>query len=211
MTIYFINKNSKIKGPFDIMDSHHNKIIRIGDICIHEGNEEVAFLMICNDINKWTACKCIGKASGNLGLEVNQLLFSFNGINKRYGRIDSLHKLSDLFAKQQPILDVISNAIDITNYKCDYWNISLFLNLHKISKLNICPQSRKKQDITSEHFTNFESYLTKESLQLFRELLSLGYSLRESYEEIKRQHPKDFRLSLRKFLTDNPKSTIYEK
>lgn len=210
MTIYFINKNSRLKGPFDITDTHRNKIMCIGDVCIRETSNGLAFLLICNGINTWNSCKCVGTTKGCIGIEGNSLLFYFDGITKRYGRKEELSKLYEFFDKQ-PIHDFFQNAIDIITYKCDLWDVSLFLRIHQLSKIQNDDYAESPMQDSANHITKFEMYLTDNAVQLFRELFIQGNSLRNIYKTLRKSFPDEFRQSLKNFLRDNPSLTIYDK
>lgn len=125
MTIYFINKKSKLNGPFDVTDAHFNKIIRIGDVCIRDTDCGLQFLLVVSNINRWSSCNCIGYSNViKHDIEGNMLLFSFNGINRRMGDVSSLELLSEAFA-DDPLHSFIKNALDILAYRRDYWDIQL--------------------------------------------------------------------------------------
>ena len=76
-SIVFINKNSRLKGPFDITNAHRKKIMRVCDVCIRDTPKGLAFLLICSEINTWSSCRCIGITKGSIRSEGNTLLFSF--------------------------------------------------------------------------------------------------------------------------------------
>ena len=97
MHIYFVNQYSKIIGPFDITDSNHQKIVRNGDVIIRDTSDGLCFLIVTSTINKWNRCKCIDTVQGHLKREGNFLLFSFDGISKRFGDLQALTELSQLF------------------------------------------------------------------------------------------------------------------
>ena len=46
MNIYYVNRYSKYKGPFDIIDSNREHIIKVVDICLRDYVEGVAFLVV---------------------------------------------------------------------------------------------------------------------------------------------------------------------
>lgn len=209
MNIYYINKYARLKGPFDIKDFHNNKIIQVGDVCIRESIDGYSFMLVISTTNKWSACKCIEKVSGELDIEGNVLLFTFDGINKRQGNKVVLEQLAQLF-KSYPLHDFFINAIDILTYKCDLWNISIYKSMHLSSNFKITKESHlciKSDKCTT---TIFESYLSTTTRHLFKELYSQGKSLREIYQTIKEKHPNEFRQALILFLNDNPNSTIYD-
>ena len=39
MNIYFINRKSKWRGPFDVIDAKQKHIISVGDVCIYDTDE----------------------------------------------------------------------------------------------------------------------------------------------------------------------------
>ena len=60
MNIYFVNRYSKLKGPFDIIDSNRQHIIKVGDICLRDTVDGVSFYVVYNSTNMWNACKRVG-------------------------------------------------------------------------------------------------------------------------------------------------------
>ena len=136
MHIYFVNQYSKIVGPFDITDSNHQKNIRNGDVIIRDTCDGLCFLIVTSSINKWNRCKCIDTVQGHLKREGNFLLFSFDGISKRFGDIQALSELSQLF-QNPPCHDFFENALSILTYKCDLWDISIFKDIHSLTPFKI--------------------------------------------------------------------------
>ena len=101
MNIYFVNKQSKLKGPFDIKNGRQIQILRIGDVCIRDTEDGLLFLLVVNNINRWNSCKCIDKAKyTETKLTGNTLLFSFNGIEKRVGNVGILEWLSKIYPSE---------------------------------------------------------------------------------------------------------------
>ena len=87
MNIYFVNRYSKLKGPFDIIDSNRQHLIKVGDICLRDTIEGVAFYVVFNSNNMWNACKLVGVGRNETLPDIgNTLLFSFDGLSRRRGR-----------------------------------------------------------------------------------------------------------------------------
>ena len=213
MHIYFVNRHSKLDGPFDITDMRHQKIIRNGDVIIRETSDGLCFLIVTSSINKWNRCKCIDTVKGHLKREGNSLLFSFDGISKRFGDIQSITELNQLF-NSPPCHDFFENALSILTYQCDFWNIGIFKDIHKLSPFDnsaaIVDSPKGIVDKTSTIYL-FEEYLSIDSRNLFHELMKKNVVLRDIYREIKRQYPKEFKKALLSFINDHPHSTIYDK
>lgn len=211
MVIYFVNKGSKIKGPFDIMDAYRNRIMKVGDVCVREDKRGVSCLLIIDENNRWNTCKRIGYAEGNLGLEGNTLLFSFDGVCKRFGRIKACETICELFA-DEPLHSFFTNAVEILKYKCDLWDIATFPKILTLSPIEMSTMVKEEEHAQyNTSITLFECYLTNESRHLFVELHSVGKSLRKIYQEIRQKYPDDFRYAMKKFLAENPARTIYDK
>lgn len=213
MHIYFVNQYSKIVGPFDITDSNHKKNIRNGDVIIRDTCDGLCFLIVTSSINKWNRCKCIDTVQGHLKREGNFLLFSFDGISKRFGDIQSITELNQLF-NSPPCHDFFENALSILTYQCDFWDIGIFKDIHKLSPFDnsaaIVDSPKGIVDNTSTIYL-FEEYLSIDSRNLFHELMKKNVVLRDIYREIKRQYPKEFKKALLSFINDHPHSTIYDK
>ncbi|MBR0323038.1 MAG: hypothetical protein IIX06_00935 [Bacteroidales bacterium] len=214
MNIYFVNKKSKTKGPFDITDAHQNHIIKIGDVCIRDTDNGMFFLFVTSNTNRWESCKYISKIIHHeTRLTGNTLLFSFDGINKRTGNIEYLRWMSNIYTSDL-IRKFFTNAIDILTYKCDYWNIELFVKIHSITPLTPYKENKHRiteKSITSNHPTPlFLSYLDSEIISIFHSMTEKGLSLRNTYEFIRNKYPKEFQTAMKSFLEENPKSTIYD-
>ena len=125
MNIYFVNRYSKLKGPFDIIDSNRQHLIKVGDICLRDTIEGVAFYVVYNSTNMWNACKLVGVGRNETLPDIgNTLLFSFDGLSRRRGDI-TLIKLLTLCFREKVIDDFFRNAVDILEYKKDFWDGSL--------------------------------------------------------------------------------------
>lgn len=212
MNIYFVNKKSSIKGPYDITDSHRQKIIRIGDVVIRESKGTTSFLIVVTEINKWKCCKCIGTSNKLLDIDINILLFTFDGISKRHGNISILQDILMIF-DSQIICNFINNAISILSYKCDLWDIDVFNKIHSIKPILIdCEQKINLKIIHNSLKTPyiFEDYLHDEAKVLFITLVNKNTRMRDVYERIRELYPLVFRNAIKAFIRDYPKSTIYD-
>lgn len=210
MIIYYVNRFSNIRSPFDITDACRNKIMKVGDVCIREDENGISFLLITSSANSWKACRRVNYALGRLDLEGNTLLFSFDGTSKRCGRIDMCMSLCKLF-EEDSLRSFFSNAVDILSYKCDMWDVSVFsqmLGRTSIESVSLIQKSRAEEEL---HTTLFETYLPQECKMLFKTMISEGCSIKEIYKNIRSMYPNDFRQAMKRFLIDNPQSTIYDK
>lgn len=210
MIIYFVNKLSSITSPFDITDANRNKIIKVGDVCIREDVNGLSFLLVTSETSNWNACKRVGYVSGKLNLEGNTLLFSFDGLSERQGRLDICMSLCELY-QDDPLHSFFTNAVDILLYKCDLWDISIFSQMLAHSPIESVPIIQNSRAKSETHTTLFELYLPKESKILFDTMFSEGAATREIYIKIRSTYPDDFRKALKKFMFDNPGASIYDK
>lgn len=214
MNIYFVNRYSKLKGPFDIIDSNRQHIIKVGDICLRDTFDGIAFYVIYNSSNTWNACKLVGLGTNETLSEVgNTLLFSFDGLSRRKGNIALIKLLAQCF-RERVIDDFFNNAIDILEYKKDFWEGSLFPQFFASSQELVNRDEQKKSDIiieTKYYPTVFTQYLTKELQELLLNSLNEGNELKEAYLILREKHPELFRKALLQFLTDNPSGSIYDK
>ncbi len=214
MNIYFVNRHSKIKGPFDIMDANRKRIIKIGDICLRDFVEGVAFLVVCSTENTWNACRRVGLGDNHDLSDIgNSILFSFDGLHGRTGNVALINKLSDRF-REKAIVDFFTNAVCILEYKGDYFEASLFSQFFASTQELI---TRKEipspaKAITQEGYpTEFSKYFDDKLLKLLNLSINEGKGLRESYNLIREKHPDSFRTALIQFLRENPARTIYDK
>lgn len=213
MHICFINKKSRLRGPFDIMDAQRRKVIHVGDIILHETLKEIEFLIVVSEINKWGACKLIGHVEGNLNVEGNVILFSFNGLSRRYGNIDVLKQLKVYF-DTSPFVDFFNNALAILEDKCDLWDVGIFKSMYGLSPFMLQERTKSKQEHgcgSNSSAYLFERYLTEDALVLFYSLVGKNIQMRNVYKEVREKYPEAFRYALKVFLQEHPNSTIYEK
>lgn len=192
------------------MDAHRNRIMKVGDVCIREDSHGVSFLLVVSETNRWNACKCIGYANGDLGLEGNTLLFSFDGLSRRSGMINEIGALCSIFTGE-PQHSFFANASDILSYKSDLWDVSTFSRMLSLSPLETPTMVREEPATYNTSITKFERYLSKDSRMLFLSLHSQGKTLREVYQIVRQKYPDDFRQAMKLFLKDNPQATIYNK
>lgn len=214
MIIYFVNRCSKIKGPFDITDSYRQHIIKVGDICLRDTTGGIAFYVIYNSCNSWDSCKVVGIGENDGLSDIgNTLLFSFDGLSRRKGDI-ALIKLLRMSFREKVIDDFFCNAIDILKYKKDFWEGSLFPRFFASSQVLVDRNEKKKSDISNEmnrYPSVFAKYLSKDLQDLLTTSLNEGNELKEAYLTLREKYPEMFRKALMQFLTDNPNGTIYDK
>ncbi len=214
MNIYFVNRYSKLKGPFDIIDSNRQHIIKVGDICLRDTLEGVAFYVVYNSTNTWNACKMVGVGRNDTLSETgNTLLFSFDGLSRRKGDIKLIELLALCF-REKVIDDFLKNAVDILEYRKDFWDGSLFPQFFASSQEFVIRDEQKKADESTEtnyYPTVFAQYLSKELLELLTTSLNEGNELKEAYLVLREKHPEMFRKALMQFLTENPSSSIYDE
>lgn len=214
MNIYFVNRYSKLKGPFDIIDSNRQHLIKVGDICLRDTIEGVAFYVVFNSNNMWNACKLVGVGRNETLPDIgNTLLFSFDGLSRRRGDI-TLIKLLTLCFREKVIDNFFRNAVDILEYKKDFWDGSLFPQFFSASQELVDRDKQKNSDVSTEanHYPSvFAQYLSKELLELLIASLNEGNELKEAYQILREKHPEMFRKALMQFLTENPNGTIFDK
>ena len=211
MNIYFINKYASLKGPFDITDSHRNKIIKIGDVCLRDTQTGIAFMLVVSSVNSWNACLCAGIAQGDINLNANTLLFHFDGISKRSGDIQKLKVLNSIFC-EPPLCDFFKNAIDILSYKCDFWNASVFYKIHTNTPIPVLDITNSKNRVGNVDVNRplFWEYFNEDIQNTFFVERVEKKSLKSIYKAIREKHPNDFRQALKQFLEDNPNASIYD-
>ena len=126
MNIYIVNRQSHYKGPFDIIDSYRKQLINVGDVCLRESEDGIAFLFVYKTENTWSSCLCVGVGRYNTSNQLKEsLLFSFDGIHGRKGNASTLNQLLLCF-REKVIVDFFINAIDILKFKKDTWDLTLF-------------------------------------------------------------------------------------
>ena len=214
MIIYLVSKSSKIKGPFDITDANRRRIIGMGDICIRETDHGLCFLIVQSPSNKWGSCKLceVGECEG-LTIQGNTLLFSFDGINKRFGMIKQLEALIGSYAKEE-VKNCIRNAIDILEYRVDFWEVGIFVRLLQTSSDHARPHQKHKVNEVQYPDTKgtalFVSYLPTEVRETLLRHLEEGHTLKESYLFVRNKFPSLYRSAFLKFNQENPSKSIFD-
>lgn len=212
MNIYFVNRRSKLKGPYDIIDSHRKKIIKVGDICLHDCDEGMSFLIVVGLENSWNACKRVGVGDhGAFSGIGNTLVFSFDGLHKRYGNVALIKQLQECFI-EKTIVDFFNNAIDIILYKTDFWDASLLGQLYSTCNNSINQDVIKPSVIqtTGDYPSVFAKYLDETLMNLLTQCLDEGYVLKDAYKLLREKEPGLFRVALLEYLAENPNGTIYD-
>ena len=214
MNIYFVNRYSRYKGPFDIIGPQREHIIKVGDICLHDSTEGIEFLVVCSSDNSWKSCKRVGIGeNGDLSDLGNTLLFSFDGLHKRKGNASLIKKLADCY-KEQVIYDFFCNAVGILEYNVDFWDVSLYRQFFATTQDIINRPNKTIPNVISDsesYPSHFAKYLDKELLGILISCISEGKDLKQAYVFLREQKPILFRTALIKFIKENPQKTIYVK
>ena len=214
MNIYFVNRQSKLKGPFDIIDSYRQHIIKVGDICLRDTIEGVAFYVVYKSANTWNDCKLVGVGRNDtLSERGNTLLFSFDGLSKRKGDIALIKQIMLCF-REKAIDDFLGNAVEILEYKRDLWDGSLFpkffASTQELIDRNEVKKSRERIE-ANRYPSIFAKYLSEELFELLIQNLNEGRELKEAYMILREKHPDMFRKALIQFLSETPNGTIFDK
>lgn len=214
MNIYYVNKHSTLRGPFDIVGALRTNIMRVGDMCIREVNDNLLVLLIVSNENSWQICKCLGCSKTSLNLRGNCLLFSFDGISRRCGNYRVISQLYQIF-QEDSLHAFFKNALDILSYRHDLWDVSLFYKMLDLD--NSGGKSKEESagevsvEIDNSFTTIFENFLDEKSKTRFQQLYGEGNSLKDVYTVIRKEYPLLFRTALRKFLVAYPDASIYDK
>lgn len=211
MKVYFVSCKSHAVGPFDIRDSRNREFLQKGDICIRDTGTLLSFLLIESTKNLWDSCRCLKTVpSTALLLNANMLLFAFDGINKRKGKIEKLKEISTLFRDEKPFFHFFENIINILEYKCDYIDITIFQQIVKCGKNDSEGKCLPTNDTVHDTKRYFYEYLEETANEYFVSLYTQGMPLRDIFIEIRHEYPVEFRNALSAFLLDYPQSSIYD-
>lgn len=214
MNIYYIDRNSKYKGPFDIMDLNRKRIIKVGDICLCDCLEGIAFLVVCESENSWKACKYIGIGNNSvLSNYGNMLLFSFDGFHKRKGNVSLIKQLLICY-REKVIVGFFQNAIDILEYKTDLWDVSIICNLFEFSREYVSCREELIliQENISQHLPSvpMDAFCSEDSIQ---EIVDVDYDQsyllsdfnRKEFIELLKQYHKGDRRAFEQLVKSNLK------
>ena len=150
MNIYLINRQASYMGPFDIIGSNREHILNVGDVCLRETVDGIAFLYVYRTDNTWGSCLCVGIGPKNnklIGLE-ESLLYSYDGIHRRQGDISLIKKLLPCF-REKVIIDFLKNAIDILEFKKDVWDVRLFQDFFSPVKELVSQKDTEEVEVKS--------------------------------------------------------------
>lgn len=213
MKVYYINENCTFKGPYDILHPDLSPKLRIGDICIRESASGISILLIVSPANKWARCSCLYTCSQKTNHSGNSVVFSYDGLNKRYGNVPFIKQLLNILQNTK-IKCLFQNLLDIANHKSDLIDFTPIANCltlnkdHKESEKE-CSETAIKKEMRTNFL--FEEYLTDDAATTFASLVYQGCSPKNAYTRIRELYPTIFRCSLKKFLRDHPQSNIYDK
>ena len=143
----------------------------------------------------------------------NALLFSFDGLHKRKGSVSLTRQLSVCY-REKVIVDFFNNAIDILEYKRDFWDVFLFRQFFASSQELIIRSEVISPIVIQDtrcYPSVFAKYLDEELLELLKTSINEGNGLKEAYTILRKKDPTLFRAALMKFLAENPTGTIYDK
>ena len=216
MNIYFVNKRSKWRRPIDVKDTNKISIITVGDICIHDTNDGLIMYYINSIENFWNSCIIIDRGNNDKFYQQgNALLFSHNGVSKRRGNIKLLKDFIGCFHRKC-VDSFFKNAIDILEYKRDFWDFGIFQNLYDFSS-NCTHKTTPNQEKIFLKKTNkslpsiFTSYFDDELVNEIISSFENGNKLHDIYTDIKERNPIEFRKAFKIFFQQNPDRSIYDK
>lgn len=211
MNIYFVNRNSRIKGPSEITDSSRRRIISVGDFCVREHEHGIELLWIVQDnMSSWSACLRVAFTSTPIACEANTLLFAYDGASLRHGNLALLQKL--ILAFEGSAHDFFQNAIGILTYQEDCWDAQIFQSFHEGAHILEKSLSNNVRSHVGEPFMRllFLNYLEEPLKREFCDLINQGLDPKQSYATLRTNHSVGFYKALERFLKDNPTSTIYD-
>ncbi len=215
MRIYYVGKNSSVKGPCDIHLAD-GSTLDVGDICIMstDSTEFPSVVYSITSVGKWKDCQVIMKSSQVVGDGwSNFLLFAFDGIKKRVGKISQLKLLLKYF--EGTILEsLLLNAIAILEYNCDYIDASFFVKIYESKKYQYYKTSNKTDDhnigVTPEGQKYFVNYLPGDIRKKLYELIESNIPSKEAIKLIRKNHAKHFRKAFLEFINSHPSRSIYD-
>lgn len=213
MKVYYINENCTFKGPCDILCPDLSPMLRIGDICIRESAKGISILLIVSSTNKWSRCLCLYSCPQKTNRLGNSLVFSYDGLNKRYCNVVIIKQLLDILQNTK-IRCLFQNLFDIANYKSDLIDFTpianyLTINMDHNESNKDCSETAIKKEMRTNFL--FEEYLSDDAATTFATLFNQGYTPKDAYKRTRELYPASFRCSLKKFLHEHPKSNIYDK
>lgn len=217
MRIYFINKNSKLKGP-GYVNLADGKKLDVGDICIvcNTSMDYPSKVLLLNEnMEAWEKCTLIEECSTPITDEwPNFLLYSFDGVSNRQGEIDSLNVLSELF-DDSIFGKLLRNAISILKYESDHLEAEILIDILSAQRNNKTDRTNSKNENT--HFAsseiekkNFLDFLPLDIRQEIYSMLNSNIIAKEVLENIRSKYGVQFRKAFLDFKKIDPNGSIYK-
>lgn len=169
-----------------------------GDVLIVRENYEYKFYYCYNkDIKLIESIKTIKSLHFISDYEI---VLDYSDMNQRHGNLYALDFLLTVF-RNPIVVSFIKNAIDISLYNDDKWDVSL------IQKLISTRYDHEKSSSIKESFVD---YLEKKVIDYFKLQINNGDTKSDAFRKTKRMFPYEFSTALRLFKRDYPERSIYE-
>lgn len=217
MIIYFINNGNRSKRPCDVKLPEQESFLRNGDICIKEKEDRLEFIIITSPQSQWGGNNIIHtiELSESTNLP-NQIIFGYDGINKREGNKKSLQILLEVSSSNIIISNFFDFALKILKYQEDLWETAILVPFLQGSREHITDNKNltNNQNIVSKSsgmtVKNFLDYMSSPLQEKFKMLYSENHDLGKTYRKLRKLMPKEFQQSLVTFIRENPNGNIYE-
>ena len=211
MKIYYVNSQSTTASPVDLkLPCGLN--IQEGDICIRSFEDTLLALLVINPQIEWEKLPCISSCFNALSIRWgNSLLYSFNGIDGRYGNLERLELLSRCFS-DKIFHNFLAEVIAILKYEKDLIDLAVLKTLmesgegaHNISLRHSTTSVLIQYPLKNVSFFSCLSGELQNEVALKLERDTPQRVLRH----IRTAYPKEFRIAFKEFNEKNPDGNIY--
>lgn len=211
MKIYFVNFHSTTTSPADLT-LPFGLYIQEGDICIRSNEDTLHALFVINPQIEWEKLPLISSSINTLSISWgNSLLYSFNGIDGRYGNLERLELLSRCFS-DKIFHNFLAEVIAILKYEKDLIDLAVLKTLIESGKsapnksLRHSPATVATQ--YSQEKVSFFSCLSGELQNEVAQKLERD-TPQCVLRHIRTAYPKEFRVAFKEFNEKNPDGNIY--
>ena len=212
MKIYFVNSHCTSSSPSGLT-LPYSLNIQEGDVCIRSFGDTLHALFVINPQIKWENLPLISSCINNLSINWgNSLLYSFNGIDGRFGKLERLELLDRCFSNKK-FHNFLAEVIAILKYEKDLIDLAVLKTLIEsgngaLNKLRHQSPTSLSNSYSQENISFFSCLSIELQKEIAKELKK--NSPKCVLRHIRTAYPKEFRIAFKEFNEKNPDGNIYE-
>lgn len=211
MKIYFVNFHCTTTSPADLtLPCGLN--IQEGDVCIRSYEDTLHALFVINPLIEWKKLPLISSSFNTLSISWgNSLLYSFNGIDGRFGNLKRLELLSQCFS-DKIFHNFLAEVIAILKYEKDLIDLAVLKTLIESGRgTTNKPLHHSPTTEATHNFHENISFFSCLSVELQNEVAQKleKDTPQRVLRHIRTAYPKEFRIAFKEFNEKNPDGNIY--